>query len=150
MITIPNWIVHLKWALKFGINENIAHFVNRSIDYGSDWYNHKLNKNDNNSAQNFSENSKGSMVQQLQYFYEKDPNSYQYVEAAYIHYILDYFRETRYDLYDFDFVFKKFIEEKGLTQIYKNEQILIDFSPLLKEIFLFLKKNKEEVLYDLM
>jgi hypothetical protein len=73
----------------------------------------------------------------------------EFVKAAYLHYLLDYFRETRFDIYNFDLIFEKFVQKKAITSISDEKGKRIDFKHILKELFLFIKNNKNEFLNDL-
>ncbi|MHA1460952.1 MAG: hypothetical protein ACTSO8_05675, partial [Promethearchaeota archaeon] len=94
-----------------GIDDFIAYYVNRNIDYGTSWafpdYNDSRYYNSNESV----------AIQQLYFFYQKDlendkDNKNTYVKAFYLHHLLDYFRETRINVYDIDLVFENFLLDK--------------------------------------
>ena len=72
-----------------------------------------------------------------------------YVKAFYLHHLLDYFRETRFDIYDIDLIFDKFLLEKVKTQIVNNKGKEINFQIEIHQIFDLLKKNKRELYSDL-
>jgi len=144
---MPNWFVHLRWALKAGISKDIANFVNRSIDYGSDWCQNDQLKDDQLDE---ACDSEGVMYQQLQHFYERDTKKLSFVKAAYIHYLLDYFRETRHDIYDFNLIFEKFMQEKAIESILDSKGKSVNFQNVLEEIFTFFRKNKSDLLSDLL
>ncbi len=139
--------MHSKWAKKAGINVFIADFVNRHIDYGTSWA--------------FAESDKefcvdeyeSAVAKQLNYFHQKDLeeqyNHNSYVKAYYLHHLLDYFRETRVNIYEINAVFDQFIKEKIETETITNEGNKVNFSKEIHQIFDFLRKNKEELYSDL-
>ena len=72
-----------------------------------------------------------------------------YVKAFYLHHLLDYFRETRFDINDIDLIFDKFLQEKVITQLVNNKGKEINFQNEIHQIFDLLKKNKRELYSDL-
>jgi len=76
-----------------------------------------------------------------------DQNSY--VKAFYLHHLLDYFRETRVNIYNIDLVFETFLLEKIGPEIVNNKGIKISFLNEIQQIFNLLKKNKKELYSDL-
>ncbi len=130
-----------------GIDELIANVVDRNIDYGTTWAFDSYN----NDASNDDESV---MVKQLKFFHQKDlekkySDKNLYVKAFYLHHLLDYFRETRFDIYDIDLIFDKFLQEKVKTQIVNNKGKEINFQNEIHQIFDLLKKNKKELYSDL-
>jgi len=130
-----------------GIDELIANVVDRNIDYGTTW---AFNSNNNNP----SNDDESVIVKQLKFFHQKDLEKFfsdknLYVKAFYLHHLLDYFRETRFDIYDIDLIFDKFLQEKVKTQIVNNKGKEINFQIEIHQIFDLLKKNKRELYSDL-
>jgi len=130
-----------------GIDELIANVVDRNIDYGTTW---AFNSNNNDP----SNDDESVIVKQLKFFHQKDlekkySDKNLYVKAFYLHHLLDYFRETRFDIYDIDLIFDKFLQEKVKTQIVNNKGKKINFQNEIYQIFDLLKKNKRELYSDL-
>ena len=130
-----------------GIDELIANVVDRNIDYGTTWAFNPHNNDDSNDDES-------AIVKQLKFFHQKDlekkySDKNLYVKAFYLHHLLDYFRETRFDIYDIDLVFDKFLKEKVNTQLVNNEGKEINFQNEIYQIFDLLKKNKRELYSDL-
>ena len=130
-----------------GIDELIANVVDRNIDYGTTWAFDPHNNDDSNDDES-------AIVKQLKFFHQKDlekkySDKNLYVKAFYLHHLLDYFRETRFDIYDIDLVFDKFLKEKVKTQLVNNEGKEINFQNEIYQIFDLLKKNKRELYSDL-
>lgn len=121
--------------------------MDRNIDYGSGWaYNHKLKK--------FYKVDERTVLQQLKFFYQKDlEKKYStenlYIKAFILHHLLDYFRETRVDIYDLSIVFKKFLQEKILVEFEDDSGNHLNFQKEVNEIFQLIKENKEELYNDL-
>jgi len=131
-----------------GIDDFIAYYVNRNIDYGTSWafpdYNDSRYYNSNESV----------AIQQLYFFYQKDlendkDNKNTYVKAFYLHHLLDYFRETRINVYDIDLVFENFLLDKIGPEIVNKKGFKISFFTEIQQIFNVLKKNKKELYSDL-
>jgi hypothetical protein len=142
---MPNWRIHEKWAKKWGIPDKIAEFVNRSIDYGSNWLPDSPQKIE--IHQRFQNQS--ALYRQLVLFYDKDSARRYYVKACYLHYLLDYFKETYIDITNIELVFKKFLQHKAVTQIYDLHGQLIDLYDILSELFQFIRSHKKDILNDL-
>ncbi len=145
---MPNWFVHDKWAKKAGIDEFIAYYVNRNIDYGTSW---AYPENYDSSHYNNNENI---AIQQLQFFYQKDldnanDDQNSYVKAFILHHLLDYFRETRVNINDINLVFEKFLQNKVIIEISDSKGNKIDFQKEMGEIFNLLRDNKNELYEDL-
>jgi len=90
----------------------------------------------------------------LNFFHQKDlenekDNKNSYVKAFYLHHLLDYFRETRINIYDIDLVFKNFLLEKIGPEIVNRKGFKISFFNEIQQIFNLLKKNKKELYSDL-
>jgi len=90
----------------------------------------------------------------LHFFHQKDlenekDNKNSYVKAFYLHHLLDYFRETRINIYDIDLVFKNFLLEKIGPEIVNRKGFKISFFNEIQQIFNLLKKNKKELYSDL-
>ncbi len=93
-------------------------------------------------------------MKQLRYFFKKDKNLKRteenlHVKAFYIHHLLDYFRETRYDIKNLDLIFKKFLQEKVIDEIYLDNGNIINFQPEIQSIFELFRNHKDQVLADL-
>ena len=130
-----------------GIDELIANVVDRNIDYGTTWAFDSNNKDGSNDDESV-------IVKQLKFFHQKDlekkfSDKNLYVKAFYLHHLLDYFRETRFDIYDIDLVFDKFLQEKVKIQLVDNNGKEINFQNEIYQIFDLLKKNKRELYSDL-
>ncbi len=130
-----------------GIDELIANVVDRNIDYGTTWA-FNLNNNDHNNDE------ESVIVKQLKFFHQKDlekkySDKNLYVKAFYLHHLLDYFRETRFDIYNIDLIFNKFLQEKVKTHIVNKKGKEINFQNEIHQIFDLLNKNKRELYSDL-
>jgi hypothetical protein len=93
-------------------------------------------------------------VKQLRHFYKKDleakySKEYLYVKAFYVHHLLDYFRETRFDIHDLDLIFKKFLQEKIIDEIYLDKGNKINFQKEILSIFKLFRTNKDQLFADL-
>lgn len=126
-----------------GIPLKIAEFVNRSIDYGSDW---AIELEDD---QNYEDEFKSNIYRQLVYFYNRDTVKRNFVKACYLHYLLDYFKETHVNLYDLDLVFQKFLETKVIIKISYNNGKKVNFENEIREIFRLIKNNRKTLYFDL-
>ncbi len=142
---MPNWIIHNKWAKKAGIPEKIAEFVDRSIDYGSNWLPkdrqeyeiHEEGENENN------------FYRQLIFFYDNDILRKNFIKACYLHHMLDYFKETYVDIYNIELVFEKFLENKAIVRIQDSQGNIINFENELNEIFQLIRDNKTDLFKDI-
>jgi hypothetical protein len=89
----------------------------------------------------------------LNFFYQKDlEENYKcnsYVKAYYLHHLLDYFKETRINIYEINAVFDQFLEEKIETETINNEGKKVNFLKEIHQIFDVIRKNKEELFSDL-
>ena len=139
--------MHSKWAKKAGINKFISDFVNRNIDYGTSW---AFSRDENDFPV---EEYESALTKQLNFFHQKDleevDNHMSYVKAYYLHHLLDYFRETRINIYEINTVFDQFLKEKIKTELINNEGNKVNFLKEIHQIFDFLRKNKEELYSDL-
>ena len=139
--------MHSKWAKKAGIDKFIADFVNRNIDYGTSW---AFTGNENDFPV---EEYESAIIKQLNFFHQKDlveeDNHKSYVKAYFLHHLLDYFRETRVNIYEINTVFDQFLKEKIKTELINNEGKKVNFLKEIHLIFDFLRKNKEELYSDL-
>lgn len=102
----------------------------------------------------FYDEDDSNILRQLKYFYQKDmekkfSDKWLYVKAFYLHHLLDFFKETRFDVYDLDLVFKNFLQEKVPTEISDISGKSISFQKELEELFDLLRKNKQELYNDL-
>ncbi len=66
-----------------------------------------------------------------------------------MHHLLDYFRETRINIYDIDLVFEIFLLNKIGSEIVNKNGSKISFLNEIQQIFNVLKKNKKELYSDL-
>ena len=139
--------MHGKWAKKAKIDKFIADFVNRNIDYGTSW---AFDSNENDFPMKEYESAK---AKQLNFFHQKDlekkNNHKLYVKAYYLHHLLDYFRETRINIYEIGAVFDQFLKEKIQTETINAEGNKVNFLNEIHQIFDVLRKNKEELYSDL-
>ena len=122
--------------------------MNRFIDYGVNW---ALN---NNNKSEIPEYDDPIILRQLKFFHERDlEKKYSkenlYVKACYMHHLLDFFRETRFDINDMELVFKKFLELKVIIKYIENDDNIINFQKEVDEIFQLLRENKHEFYEDL-
>jgi len=121
--------------------------VDKNIDYGTEWaFNDKfrdlINEDDN------------VILRQLKFFHYKDlekrySKENLYVKAFYLHHLLDFFMETRVNIYNIEYVFQKFLEKKVVTEFIDKKGKKINFQKEIKEIFQLLAENKEELYIDL-
>lgn len=93
-------------------------------------------------------------MKQLRYFFKKDKNLKRteenlHVKAFYIHHLLDYFRETRYDRQKLDLIFRKFLQEKVIDEISLDNGNKINFQTEIQSIFELFRNHKDQVLADL-
>ncbi|MEJ2294377.1 MAG: hypothetical protein P8Y23_06360 [Candidatus Lokiarchaeota archaeon] len=93
-------------------------------------------------------------MKQLRHFYKKDQeakysNESLYVKAFYIHHLLDYFRETRFDIHNLDLVFTHFLQEKVIDELYLEDGKKINFQKEIQSIFKLFKHNKDQLFADL-
>jgi hypothetical protein len=144
---MPNWEIHNKWTSKAGIDPLIANFVDRNIDYGTEW---AFNEN-----QQFDEElDEPISLRQLKFFYKKDlekkyDNDLLYVKAYYLHHFLDFLKETRFSLDDLDKIFFEFLKKKVFREFINEDQEVINFDKQIFEIKEIIKKNKQELINDL-
>jgi hypothetical protein len=143
---MPNWEIHNKWALKAGIDDLVATFVNQNIDYGTSWAFNKETE--------ATESEEKVVDRQLRFFYHKDKektfsSEFLYVRAFYLHHLLDYFKETRYNKYDLELIFTKFIQEKVKPTLINDERNEISFLNEINYIFGIIRHYKEEFFSDL-
>ena len=145
---MPNWLIHNKWTDKAGIDRIIANYVDRNIDYGTQWVEASLY-----DSSTFNNNDR-IVVKQLKHFYKKDREAkyskdYLYVKAFYIHHLLDYFRETRFDTRNLNLIFKKFLQEKVIIEIFTDDGKRINFQNEIQSIFKLFRHNKDQLFADL-
>ena len=131
----------MNWAEKAGIPKKIAEFVNRSIDYGSDWI--------INTTLRAPHIDDGPFYQQLVFFYDKDHDRKNFVRACYLHHLLDYFKETNVDVNQLNIVFENFLKRKAVVEILDMNGNKVDFVEIIEELFQLLRENKKELLNDL-
>ena len=94
------------------------------------------------------ERSETKIYQQLKYFYERKKNS-EYIKAAYLHYLLDFFKETYIDIHDVDLVFDRFLQYKVVCEISNSDGVVINFQDEINDVFRVIRENKEELYKDL-
>ena len=145
---MPNWVIHNKWSDKAGIDRFIATYVDRSIDYGGNW----AVVDDNDKDIKIEDRV---VTRQLKYFYKKDlekeySSERMYVKAFYLHHLLDYFRETRFNIYDMELVFKAFLQEKVKIEITDGKDIIANFSKEVNDLFQLLRDHHQEFYEDLL
>lgn len=144
---MPNWVIHNKWTDKAGIDRLIANFVDKNIDYGTEWaFDSKFKK--------FFDDDDTIILRQLKFFHYKDlEKKYSeenlYVKAFYLHHLLDFFMETRINIYDIQLVFQEFLTRKVVIDFTDKDGRIINFKKELNEIFDLLMNNKEELFIDL-
>jgi hypothetical protein len=102
----------------------------------------------------FNDKDDSNSLRQLKYFYQRDKekkfsNEHLYVRAYYLHHLLDYFKETRYNIHNIELVFKKFLEEKVVIEFSDKQGKNYNFQNELNNIFHFLRENKKELYEDL-
>ncbi len=144
---MPNWNIHNKYAKLAGIEELIATIVNRHIDYGLDWA-----LNDNHSE--IYEENDSKIFMQLKYFHKRDrEKKYSkenlFIKAFYLHHLLDFFRETRVNIYDLELVFKEYIQNKIIVEFFDKNGNLINFQKDIEDLFQILRENRQEFYEDL-
>ena len=144
---MPNWEIHNKWTSKAGIDPLIANFVDRNIDYGTEWAFNKIQHLDEELDEPIS-------LRQLKFFYKKDlekkyDTDFLYVKAYYLHHILDFIKETRICLNDLDKLFLEFQKKKVFREIVNENHELIIFDKEIQEIREIIERNKEELMNDL-
>lgn len=144
---MPNWVIHSKWTDKAKIDRLIANYVNQNIDYGTEWAFSKEARNNINEEET-------NASRQLKFFYKKDlekqySNENMYVKAFYIHHLLDFLKETRLSVRDFDIVLANFLKKKVQSEIIDENGDCINFMNEINEIFVLLKENQDELIEDL-
>ena len=121
--------------------------MDKNIDYSTEWaFNDKrrdiFNEDDN------------IILRQLKFFHYKDlEKQYSkenlYIKAFYLHHLLDFFMETRVNIYNIEQVFQKFLEKKVVIEFIDKKGKKITFQKEINEIFHLLAENKEELYIDL-
>jgi len=121
--------------------------VDKNLDYGTEWaFNIKFrglfNEDDN------------IILRQLKFFHYKDlekrySKENLYIKAFYLHHLLDFFMETRINIYDIEQVFQKFLEKKVVIEFIDKKGKINNFQKEINEIFHLLAENKEELYIDL-
>ena len=109
--------------------------------------------NDNNDDF-YSDPNDSPLLSQLKYFYLKDiekkyTKEKWYIKAYYLHHLLDYFRETRFDINNIELIFEKFLEEKAIIEFSDKNGKIINFDNELNDIFQKIRDNHEELIRDL-
>ncbi len=95
------------------------------------------------------ENNDNLIFQQIIFFYEKGKKNNDYIKALFLHHLLDFFKETYVDINDIELVFEKFLEDKIPFSITDSEGKEVNFKEELNEIFHLIRRNKQELLYDI-
>jgi hypothetical protein len=144
---MPNWEIHNKWTSKAGIDPLIANFVDRNIDYGTEW---AFNEN----QQLDEELDEPISLRQLKFFYKKDlekkySDELLYVKAYYLHHLLDYLKETRFGLNDLDKFFSEFLRKKVFIEFVNDQNEKITFDKQIQDIREIIERNKVELMNDL-
>ncbi|MFX0026957.1 MAG: hypothetical protein ACFE8M_11155 [Candidatus Hermodarchaeota archaeon] len=121
--------------------------MDKNIDYATEWaFNDKFrdtfNEDDN------------IILRQLKFFHYKDlekrySKENLHIKAFYLHHLLDFFMETRVDIYNIEQVFQKFLEKKVVIEYKDKKGKIINFQKEINEIFHLLSENKEELYIDL-
>jgi len=145
---MPNWVMHDKWTDKANIDPLIANYVNQNIDYGTEW---AFSEESRNSI----DEEETNISRQLKFFYQKDlekhySNEKMYVKAFYIHHLLDFLKETRLSVRDFDIIFANFLKKKVPSEIIDEKGECINFMKEIDEIFSLFNENYDELLEDLL
>jgi hypothetical protein len=140
--------MHSKWTDKANIDRLIANYVNQNIDYGTEWAFSEESRNNIDKEET-------NTSRQLKFFYQKDlekqySNEKMYVKAFYIHHLLDFLKETRLNIRDFDIVFAKFLKKKVPSEIVDEKGECINFMKEIDEIFSLFNENYDELLEDLL
>jgi len=91
---------------------------------------------------------------QLKFFLKKDKektfsSEFQYVKAYYLHHLLDFFKETRYNICDLELIFSKFIQEKVKTKLINDDGTEVSFLNEINHIFEIIRLFKEDFFSDL-
>lgn len=121
--------------------------MDKNIDYGTEWaFNDKY-------RDIFNMDDK-PILRQLKFFHYKDiEKQYSkenlYIKAFYLHHLLDFFMETRVNIYNIQQVFQKFLEKKVVIEFIDKTGNKINFQKEVNEIFHLLAENKEELYKDL-
>ena len=97
----------------------------------------------------FEKNNDNLIVQQLKFFYVKGKENIDYIKALFLHHLLDFFKETYIDVNNIELVFDKFLKDKIIIEIPDSEGKLVNFKEELNEIFQLLRRNRQELLYDI-
>jgi hypothetical protein len=121
--------------------------VDKNLDYGTEWA-------FNDKVRDLFHEDDDIILRQLKFFHYKDlEKQYSkenlYIKAFYLHHLLDFFMETRVNIYDIEQVFQKFLEKKVVTEFIDKKGKKINFQKEINEIFHLLKENKEELYIDL-
>ncbi len=136
---MPNWYIHLKWALKAGVSENVAHVVNRSIDYGASFVFFALKR------KHAMEND-DRRYHELLYLYEKDPEHLEYVKAYYMHFLLDHLKETKKK--ELASALDEYKQEKALLEVILEDGRVVSFLKMVDDLISLLLEHEAEVTAD--
>jgi hypothetical protein len=102
----------------------------------------------------YNDEDDSNSLRQLKYFYQRDlekkfSNENLYVRAYYLHHLLDYFKETRFNIHDLELVFTNFLEEKVIIQFSDKHGIIYNFQHEVDIIFQLVRENSLELYDDL-
>nr|MDO8119437.1 hypothetical protein [Candidatus Sigynarchaeota archaeon] len=136
---MPNWYIHLKWALKAGVSETVTHVVNRSIDYGASFAFFPLKKNLHGGDDR--------RYQELWFMYEKDPVHLEYITAYYMHFLLDHLKETKKK--ELKLALQEYKAEKALMEITDDAGRPVRFTSLVDGLISLLLEHEAEVNADI-
>ncbi|MFW9771610.1 MAG: hypothetical protein ACFFFB_16195 [Candidatus Heimdallarchaeota archaeon] len=121
--------------------------MDRNIDYGTEWtFNEKL--------KHLFDEEDSIVLKQLKFFHYKDlekkySKEQSYVKAFYLHHLLDFFMETRVNIYNIQQVFHEFLERKVVIEFTDKNGEIINFQKQVNGIFNLLLENKGELYLDL-
>jgi hypothetical protein len=117
--------------------------VNRTLDYGFNWaYTQEIEVGPEDDTDN-------RIFQQINFFYEKDKTKKGFIKALFLHHLLDFFKETYVDIHNLDLVFKKFLQDKIISEVVNPEGKKITFHQEINEIFDLVRHYKDELFEDL-
>lgn len=121
--------------------------MDKNIDYSTEWAFNDKHRDIFNEDDNI-------ILRQLKFFHYKDlEKQYSkenlYIKAFYLHHLLDFFMETRVNIYNIEQVFQKFLEKKVVIEFIDKKGKKITFQKEINEIFHLLAENKEELYIDL-
>ena len=160
-VRMPNWKTHVKWSRKMGIPEDVAGYTNRIIDarkledYPEDFAEHinraefprpkgRLPFSLADLLVTFGTHDVRKTKREILPFFERKGNAY--VEAWYLHHILDYLvklkdwmKNTGESIED---CINKYQKNKAVTVLETEKQLI--------EVMDFLKRNTQELRKDIL